>query len=339
MKTNLPSLTVVIPNFNHGHVIEEQLNSVFSQSVQPQRVIVFDDASTDDSVSKIEKVISSRNSVEFIRKHKNSGPIALANEGLRLADSECVCFLAADDITLPGFFEKSLLMLSQYPSAALCSAVSRVTYRGDATTWPEWIHYPSKTPTYISPAQSRKLMLEFENWMVIAMFRRSPLLEIGGFDPQLRNFTDGFAYRVLALRHGVCFVPEILTEMHLSDSGFSMSDSHSEERSAEILAYSSTLMNGRFSELFPADLIARNNARMMYRQLVLKCNNFQENSRKLVASAQPMAGGALALLAVTWGLRVLRYVLFLVLRIRDTPQRVRLKFGRKAPAPPHVRGK
>lgn len=339
MKKTSPSLTVVIPNFNHGHVIEKQLNSVFSQSVQPQRVIVFDDASTDDSVAKIERSISSRLDVEFIRKDKNSGPIALMNEGLRLADSECVCFLAADDITLPGFFEKSLSMLHQYPSAALCSAVSRVTYRGDATTWPEWIHYPSKAPTYISPARSRKLLLEFENWMVIAMFRRSLLLEVGGFDPKLRNFTDGFLFRALALRHGVCFIPEILTEMRLSDSGLSMSDSHNEERSAEILTYSSTLMNGRFSELFPADLIARNNARMMYRLLVLKFNNFQESSRKLVAAAQPMTGGALALLVITWGLRVLRIALFLVLRIRDTSQRVRLKLGRKAPAPPHVRGK
>jgi len=339
MSLRLSSLTVVIPNFNHGHVIGGQLGSVFSQSVQPERVIVFDDASTDDSVARIEELVSSRQNVEFVRMNKNSGPVALINEGLRRASTEYVCFLAADDITLPGFFAKSLAMLNQYPSAALCSAVSYVKHGAEATTWPEWIQYPSQTSIYISPTRALELLRKFENWMVIPVYRRSMLQEMGGFDPRLRNFADGFLYRVLALRHGACFVPEILTEMHLSDSGYSMSDAHSEERSSEIFVYSSALMKTQFSELFPADLIARNNARMMYRLLVLKLNNLQRSTRELVASAQPMAGGALVLVVISWGLRVLRVALFLVLRIRDTSERVRLKFGRKMPPPPQEDGR
>lgn len=338
MSQRRTSLTVVIPNYNHGHLIGNQLKSVFGQSAQAEKVIVFDDASTDGSVSQIESAIASREHVEFIRKDKNTGPIALANEGLRRANTEYVCFLGADDLTLPGFFEKSVAILERFPDAALCSAVSYVTLGAEATTWPERIHYPSRTPAYIDPPRVRKLLLEYENWMVMPVHRRSMLLEAGGFDAELRNFADGFLFRALALRHGVCFLPEILTEMHLSDSGYSLSDRRSEERSAAILVYSSTLMKTRFAELFPADLIARNNARMLYRLLVTKLNNFQRSTRDVVAAAQPLAGGAFALVIISWLTGILRVALFLALRYRDTMQRLRLKLWWKAPTPPHVGG-
>ena len=45
------TLSVVMPNFNHGHYLKEALESVLAQSFKPLEVIVVDDASTDDSLA------------------------------------------------------------------------------------------------------------------------------------------------------------------------------------------------------------------------------------------------------------------------------------------------
>ena len=44
-------------------------------------------------------------------------------------DTDYVTFLAADDMTFPGFFEKSLTLLARHPEAALCSGISYVQRR------------------------------------------------------------------------------------------------------------------------------------------------------------------------------------------------------------------
>src|SRR6267378_6753802 len=125
----LPSLTVVVPNHNHGHLVGEQLRAIFSQTAQPSKILIVDDASSDDSVSVIQRLIFGRANTQLICKHTNSGVCGVINEALRLADTDCVAFLAADDVILPGLFEKSLAMLARYPEAALCSAVTLVQHR------------------------------------------------------------------------------------------------------------------------------------------------------------------------------------------------------------------
>ena len=66
-----PRVSVVLPNFNHGDFIRKSILSILSQSVQPLEIIVIDDASTDKSVSIIEKLIENIPIVRLIRNRKN----------------------------------------------------------------------------------------------------------------------------------------------------------------------------------------------------------------------------------------------------------------------------
>ena len=124
MSKSFPSVTAVIPHYNHGHLIGKQLNSIFSQSVQPTKIIIIDDASTDDSVSVIQELIAGRPNVDLICRENNSGVVAVNNHGLHLADTDYIILSSADDEFLPGFFEKSLNLLHKYPEAALCSTIT-----------------------------------------------------------------------------------------------------------------------------------------------------------------------------------------------------------------------
>ncbi len=52
------TLAVLIPNFNHGKYLKELRSSLANQSRRPDKIIVVDDGSTDDSVNIVESLAS-----------------------------------------------------------------------------------------------------------------------------------------------------------------------------------------------------------------------------------------------------------------------------------------
>ena len=49
-----PTLSVGMPNYNHGHLIGRALDAIVAQSRPPDELIIVDDASTDRSLEVIE---------------------------------------------------------------------------------------------------------------------------------------------------------------------------------------------------------------------------------------------------------------------------------------------
>ncbi len=331
LKPPLPALTVVIPNFNHGHLIGDQLRSIFSQTVQPSKIIIIDDASTDNSVATIRSLISSRQDVELICKSANSGPVGVMNEALRLAETEFVTFLAADDMTLPGFFEKSLGLLSLHPEAAICSGVSLVQYRSRNDAVPHRVFYPSAVAAFLSAARVRELLLRLGDWMIgnTTVYRREPLLAAGGFDPELGSVADGFLSRVLALRHGACFVPEVLAIWRRIDAGYSNSTSRDDSKFTRLLIVANARMATQFKELFPDALVERSNARMLSRILAANLDNFEARVGRMLEGVPPLPGSSMLLLLVRWAKRILKFLLFCALRPYDVPRFALSRLWRK----------
>src|SRR4051794_32192546 len=50
IKTYLPKVSVIVPNFNHGSYLRQRLQSVYGQTYKNFEVILLDDSSTDESV-------------------------------------------------------------------------------------------------------------------------------------------------------------------------------------------------------------------------------------------------------------------------------------------------
>lgn len=322
MKLPLPSLCVVVPNFNHGHLIGDQLRSIFAQTIQCARIIVIDDASTDSSVQAIRELISGHSNVELICRANNSGVSEVMNEGLRLADSEYVAFLAADDKTLPAFFEKSLTLLSFHPEAALCSGISLVEYHSGDYVLPSWTVYPCSTAAFLTPAQVRKALYRSDGWFIgnTTIFHRQSLLAAGGFDPKLRSFSDGFASRVLALQHGACFIPEPLAVWRRADVGYAGSTSRDPHDSEQILVEANARMATTFKDLFPPDLLARCRARMLFQVLCIKLDYLEQRTQRIVEAVRPVARSSLLMFAIRLVILTLRMAVFLLLRPYDIPR-------------------
>lgn len=52
-----PSVSVVVPSFNHAPFVERTLRSIFRQTLLPRELFVIDDGSQDDSPRIIESVL------------------------------------------------------------------------------------------------------------------------------------------------------------------------------------------------------------------------------------------------------------------------------------------
>ena len=104
---NLPKVSVIIPNYNYAQYIEERLNSIRNQSVPVFELIILDDASTDQSISKISGWLASTlTDARVVINQTNSGSVfAQWQKGVSLARGDCVWIAEADDLSDPDFLE------------------------------------------------------------------------------------------------------------------------------------------------------------------------------------------------------------------------------------------
>src|ERR1700722_12068327 len=92
-------ISIVIPNFNSGEVLERAIQSLIAQNYPNLQLILVDSVSTDTSAQTIERHRALFD-VLIVEKDKNQ-PDAI-NKGLARADGDVVGWLCADDELLPG---------------------------------------------------------------------------------------------------------------------------------------------------------------------------------------------------------------------------------------------
>ena len=95
MNLNQPLVTVVIPTYNHAHLLKRALESVVAQTFREWEAIVVNNFSTDATAEVVKAFNDSRiRLVDF----NNSGIIAASrNQGIKLAMGKFIAFLDSDD--------------------------------------------------------------------------------------------------------------------------------------------------------------------------------------------------------------------------------------------------
>ena len=306
-RNDIASLTLIIPNYNHGHLIKGQLDSILSQSMQPSRIIIIDDASTDDSVHIIKQYIDGYNNIELVLRDVNGGTNTVLNQGLSIADTEFVTFPAADDILKPLFIEESINTLLKFPESAICSTSSIVKENNHEFLIPRYFHQPCHLNGYITPGEVRKIMSRQDTWIVSnsVIARRKLLLAAGGFNPKLKSWADEFVYRVLSLRYGACFIPKPLAiNMRYSDS---CSASSTPVDLMDMMVEANNEIKQNYQDIFSEKFLSIFNARLAFG---IKLSQMKEMENSL--------DNANVKLGIIKSLHKLsRPVLFIILRYRD----------------------
>ena len=110
-------VSTIMCAYNYGNYIDEALDSVFSQGVTDHEVIVIDNASTDDTPTRLARYRDPR--LRIIRLTENVGPDEGKNVGLEAAQGDVLTFLDADDRWRPGKLQRELSIMESEPDVGL----------------------------------------------------------------------------------------------------------------------------------------------------------------------------------------------------------------------------
>jgi glycosyltransferase involved in cell wall biosynthesis len=102
MKSNI---ITVVPVYNGEKFIRATLDSIARQTLQPDRVIVLDNCSTDNT-EQVVKNFQTSTECEWIRNPKNLGLFGTCNRGLEFApETKYLHLMCADDLVEPDFYK------------------------------------------------------------------------------------------------------------------------------------------------------------------------------------------------------------------------------------------
>jgi hypothetical protein len=111
----MTSVDVVVPSYNYAHYLPGCVESLFVQEGINPRVLVIDDASTDDTPAVAARLLSRYRGLEYRRHSRNTGHIATYNEGLLAwAVAPYVLLISADDLLAPGALKRAVDQMDRH---------------------------------------------------------------------------------------------------------------------------------------------------------------------------------------------------------------------------------
>jgi glycosyltransferase involved in cell wall biosynthesis len=171
-----PRASVVTPSYNQGQFIEEAILSVKNQNYPHIEHIIVDGGSTDDTLDVIRRYEGTYN-LRWVSE-PDEGQADALNKGFKLARSEVLGWLNADDTYQPGAVRSAVDLV--YGGFNFINEGGEILY------------------THISPKFSLEKLLYGNVIPQAAMFfHRRIIEEIGGVDPSLHYVMDWeFALRI-----------------------------------------------------------------------------------------------------------------------------------------------
>lgn len=193
---------VVVPCYQHGHFLRECVTSVLTQDIRDVRVLIIDNASTDDSLAVARRLAEQDRRVKVMAHPVNLGHHASFNEGIDWASSPFFVLLMADDLLAPGCLARAVGFMNQHADVVFthgrsiplgqAAPMPEVGRRADKARWRistgrEFIarvcsegmmHIPSSTLVIRTAAQKRaghhrralQFLDDLEMWLRLACY-------------------------------------------------------------------------------------------------------------------------------------------------------------------------
>ena len=114
------SVDVVIPCYNYSRYLPGCVKSILSQEGVSLRVLIIDDASSDDTPNIGRALAASNPCIEFRRHEKNKGHIQTYNEGLlEWSTADYAVLISADDLLTPGCLSRAVSVMNADESVGM----------------------------------------------------------------------------------------------------------------------------------------------------------------------------------------------------------------------------
>lgn len=208
----MSSIDVVIPCFQYGRFLRACVGSVLQQDVESLRVLIIDNASTDNSLEVARQLAHEDQRVHVVAHEKNLGPLASFNEGIDWAAADYFMTLDADDLLAPDCLRRSISILEKDPNIVFCYGGERCV-SGDAAISFEKATDRSDAEWRVSSGMEfiRRLCSKGYNFVGNpTVVRRTRVQKsIGHYDPELTYANDMNMWLRLATRGKVAETPAL----------------------------------------------------------------------------------------------------------------------------------
>lgn len=114
----MSGIDVLVPSYQYGQFLRDAVTSILKQGIDNLRVLIIDNASTDNSAEVARKLAAEDCRVEVRVHPSNLGHTASINEGIDWAAQEYFLMFCADDVMAPGSLARAVSLMDQHPNVA-----------------------------------------------------------------------------------------------------------------------------------------------------------------------------------------------------------------------------
>jgi GT2 family glycosyltransferase len=216
-------VTVVIVNFNGGSYVLRCLESLAAQTLLPERIVLVDNASEDNSLGACREFVASRPELAerttFDASSENLGFAAGSNRGIAAAATELVALLNPDAFPEPGWLEALVTAAAAHPESAAFGSRQMLADRpgvldGIGDRWhASGLAWRDGHGRPLRPAdlEAREI---FSACAAAALYRRAAVIAVGGFDEDYFCYGEDvdLGFRLRLACHTARFVPDAVVE-------------------------------------------------------------------------------------------------------------------------------
>ena len=190
--------------YNGERYLREAIDSVLGQTFTDFEFLIIDDASVDHTPEIIAEYTDREQRIVVLRNQVNKGLTKSLNKGLRVARGEYIARQDADDVSLPSRFEMEIGVLDRQPDVVLVSGnIDLIDSDGHVWRRPRRTGCPRLVAWYL-------LFYNYLGGHSQVMFRRQPVVDLGGYSEEHPYGQDYELWLRLAEAGKIIIVPDVL---------------------------------------------------------------------------------------------------------------------------------
>ena len=219
---NAGDVSAVVVTYNASDVLRRCLATLLTQSSKPARVIVIDNQGGDSESALIREACNTaftNEECELYSLTQNIGFAAANNRAIAMCDTEFVALLNPDAFPHVDWLEKLLAAAERHPEAAAFGSRQMIdgqpgivdgtgdAYHVSGLSWRKGHGRPLRDEDLVE----REI---FSPCAAAALYRRSALLEVGGFDERFFCYFEDvdLGFRLRLAGYKAIYVPDAVVD-------------------------------------------------------------------------------------------------------------------------------
>lgn len=211
-----PIVTVITPTYNHEKYIVKCINSILSQTYKDWRMIIVEDASTDQTLKIVEEYAKNDRRISIVKHRTHWGIPKLAktyNQAINLSKTKYIAFLEGDDFWPKDKLEKQLTYIKNKNVVFSYGDCILTGENGIPLKLYTYTNYNKDLLRNCPKGAILRLFatLNFSPFMSTIIMRRNDFLSVGGFQNDgFYPFPDTPSFLKLALKGNFSYQNNIL---------------------------------------------------------------------------------------------------------------------------------